>query len=87
MSDHDDDDRIPLLEDVVRSGREPTAQPATANGALTEADIEAIAARVVERHTKEMEQAVARAIRTALDSKTRAAGSPNGAPDPSREDA
>lgn len=72
MAEHDDDG-IPLLDDIVRTGR-PTGgsespAPDSAKTALSEADIEAIAARVVERHTREIEQAVARAIRKALESK------------------
>lgn len=67
----DDDDRIPLLEDVVRVGREAAIERSAQGETLSEAEIEAIAARVVERHTKEMEQAVARAIRTALEHKQR----------------
>lgn len=73
MTEHDEDG-IPLLDDIVRTGG-PDAGT-TADGAaasedatLSEAEIEAIAARVVERHTQAIEEAVARAIRKALEAK------------------
>ncbi|MEF8834142.1 MAG: hypothetical protein V5A42_04710 [Halofilum sp. (in: g-proteobacteria)] len=67
MIESSDDDAIPLLEDVVRSGREASPRRAAQDApSLSEDDIEAIAARVVERHTHQIEQAVARAIRQAL---------------------
>lgn len=76
----DEDENIPILEDVLRPGDASRASaarkapPATSDpGALTEAEIEAIAARVVERHTQRMEEAVARAIRQAIDMKARMA--------------
>ncbi len=68
MTESNEDDGIPLLEDVVRTGRETDRRGAAQDDtpALSEDAIEAIAARVVERHTHEIEQAVARAIRQAL---------------------
>ncbi len=61
-----DDDGIPLLDDIVRAGRAANGATESDKTTLTDAEIEAIAARVVERHTKEIEEAVARAIRKAL---------------------
>lgn len=74
----DEDENIPILEDVLRPGN--LARGGT-NGetrqsidsTLTDAEIEAIASRVVERHTQRMEEAVARAIRQAIDMKARMA--------------
>ncbi len=71
-----DEDGIPLLDDIVRTGRSAGAASERGSGGLSEAEIEAIAARVVERHTKEIEAAVARAIRKALEAKQ--AGSATG---------
>lgn len=68
MTESNDDDGIPLLQDVVRAGRETTPRRRGDQDppSLSEDDIEAIAARVVERYVPHMEQAVARAIREAL---------------------
>ncbi len=81
MAGNDDqDDDIPLLEDIVRPGQgeaarsDPRAGPSQASTSaagreqlpLSDAEIEAIAARVVERHIGTIEQAVARAIRAAI---------------------
>lgn len=67
MTESNEDDDIPLLEDVVRAGRETGPRHTTQDAPnLSEDDIEDIAARVVERYTHEIEQAVARAIRQAL---------------------
>lgn len=69
----DEDDGIPLLDDIVHTsgGNGPRSEGA----GLSDTEIEAIAARVVERHAqqmvRDMEQAVARAIRTALNVKAR----------------
>ncbi|MDZ7749812.1 MAG: hypothetical protein U5K43_14195 [Halofilum sp. (in: g-proteobacteria)] len=63
----DDDDDIPLLEDIIRPGAGPQPKDAGGGPTLTADEIEAIAARVVERHGAELEAAVARAIRAALD--------------------
>lgn len=74
------DDDIPLLEDIVRPGHgQAAASNASSEGSgegptaarrdelpLSDAEIEAIAARVVERHIGTIEQAVARAIRAAV---------------------
>lgn len=67
-------DDIPELHDIVRPGAEGRGQqqddrPRTA--ALTENEIEAIAARVIERYSDQLEQAVARAITAALQVKHR----------------
>jgi hypothetical protein len=86
-------DQIPMLEDIVRPGsvdpgqiRDSASSDASGDsesqtdlGALplSDAEIEAIATRVVERHIGNIEQAVARAIRTAIRIKNR----------PEREDA
>ena len=80
---HDDEDDIPLLEDILRPGDTPPAAPRStsppnevpasndqpAGPTLTDEEIEAIAHRVVERHTARIEEAVARAIRKALEIK------------------
>lgn len=79
-----DDDNIPLLDEVVRQGNGEPKQPQgkqAGNGrgndepGLSDAEIEAIANRVVERYTRAMQQAVARAIRQALQVKARQQGS------------
>lgn len=67
-------DDIPELHDVVRPGAEGRGQqqddrPRAAS--LTENEIEAIAARVIERYSDHLEQAVARAISAALEAKSR----------------
>jgi hypothetical protein len=78
-------DQIPMLEDIVRPGsvdpgqiRDSAPGEASTEGRtdrdalpLSDAEIEAIAARVVERHIGNIEQAVARAIRTAIRIKNR----------------
>lgn len=67
MAESDDDDDIPLLNDVVRSGRETSAhRGAQYRSSLSADDIEAIAARVVERYMPEIQQAIALAIHQAL---------------------
>jgi len=77
--DNQDDD-IPLLEDIVRPGhgdagggnsstdgsRQGPTSTRRDDLPLSDAEIEAIAARVVERHISSIEQAVARAIRAAV---------------------
>lgn len=78
----DEDDSIPLLDDVVRPGNGQPARPRQeTERALSEAEIEAIAARVVERHAKTMEAAVARAIRAALDNRARSPDQSGGGAD------
>ncbi len=81
----DSDDQIPMLEDIVRPGSVDPSQirdsaPSQASSEsqtdrdalpLSDAEIEAIAARVVERHIGNIEQSVARAIRTAIRMKNR----------------
>lgn len=71
-----DDDDVPLLDDIVRPGN-PVPKDRDGNPTLTQEEIEAIAARVVERHTKRIEDAVARAIKAALELKTRQQGGPD----------
>lgn len=71
----DEDENIPILEDVLRPGNARSGGEArqSTDPNLTEAEIEAIASRVVERHTRRMEEAVNRAIRQAIDMKARMA--------------
>ena len=75
MSNEPPDNKdIPVLNDLVQRGDKraapavdtPTPQGAPASG-LSEAEIEAIATRVIERHTRLMEEAVARAIQKAIE--------------------
>ena len=66
----DDDEDVPLLDDIVRPGN-PAPKDHEGRVTLTEEEIEAIAARVVERHTGKIEAAVTRAIEAALDLKAR----------------
>ncbi len=67
---------IPVLNDVVRRGQDKAAQaphqsaPQRQSTVLSEAEIEAIAARVVERHSKRIEEAVARAISKAIEQRS-----------------
>jgi len=79
MAQQDDND-IPLLDEVVREGNGEPKQLRSDEGGesgsdadptLSDAEIEAIANRVVERYTRAMQQAVARAIRQALQVKAR----------------
>lgn len=67
------EDDIPTLTEVVRPGdgrRTDASEPGTTSGpTLSSAEIEAIAARVVERETARIEQAVARAITEALEAR------------------
>ncbi len=79
-NDDKEDDDIPLLEDIVRPGHGDAASARSGESGssqqgdratrdelpLTDAEIEAIAARVVERHIGTIQQAVARAIRAAV---------------------
>lgn len=89
MADQDDeDDNIPLLEDVLRPGdpsrsanRHGSGSANPGDGSLSEAEIEAIAARVVERHTQRIEAAVARAIHQAIEMKARMANKADGGGD------
>lgn len=69
-----DNDDIPELHDIVRAGTGHAGQrqdnnPRTAP--LTEREIEAIAARVIERYSDHLERAVARAITSALQVNSR----------------
>lgn len=76
MANQQDDD-IPTLEDVLRPGNANPADrragggPARGGTALSQAEIEAIAARVIKRETARIETAVARAITRALELKAR----------------
>jgi len=72
----DNDDDIPMLEDIVRPGNGNSRDPGATDGAsrqprLSEAEIEAISRRVVERYVAQIERAIARAIRSALQVKAR----------------
>lgn len=78
MSTEDDNpDDIPVLRDVVRPGRErPAPDAGTAEAAagdsaasLSDAEIEAIAQRIVEGYTERLEAAIERGIRRALEIK------------------
>ncbi len=68
------DDDIPTLDDVVRPGNgrgngkrnNPERQQSPT---LTDEEIEAIAARVMERYSEALEKAIERAIRRALERK------------------
>jgi len=85
MTESPEDEDVPTLRDLVRPGRqgarrgEPAADPAASRQGvpptLSEAEIEAIAARVVERHAATLEVAIARAIRKAVELRA-AAGRP-----------
>lgn len=63
-------DELPVLTDVVRpgQGQRPVGDRA-ADMELTAAEVEAIAARVTERYTAALEQAITRALRSALEHK------------------
>lgn len=68
------DDDIPILDDVVRpgngrGGRKNDPQAQQQSSTLTDEDIEAIAARVMERYSEALEKAIGRAIRKALERK------------------
>lgn len=77
--DDEDDDDIPILNEVLRPGEGRPARRADESAAnerrhespLTDAEIEAIASRVIERHTERMREAVTRAIRQAIDLRNR----------------
>lgn len=72
-----DKDEIPVLHDIVRPGTgEPDERQERTEGtaSLTESEIEAIATRVIERYSEHLEQAVARAIASALQAKGRTQG-------------
>jgi hypothetical protein len=86
MSDHEDD--VPLLENILRPGDGPADKPPREAGGeqsdgptLSAAEIDAIAHRVVERHNQRLEEAVARAIRKALEIKARKQGDNRGSGD------
>lgn len=66
------DDDIPILDDVVRpgNGRGRKNNPeGRQSSTLTDEEIEAIAARVLERYSEALEKAIERAIRKALERK------------------
>ena len=80
----EDDDNIPTLHDILRPGdgapaRRSEEAPETGsngdsehdNAPLTEAEIEAIAHRVIEQHTEHLRQAITQAIHEAIDTKNR----------------
>lgn len=71
------DDDIPELHDIVRPAAGASGQRQQGDArtpALTEDEIEAIAARVIERYSEHLEQAVARAIAAGLQARTRPQG-------------
>ena len=74
------DDDIPTLDQVVRHGSERRSgekqQPARKATMLDDAEIEAIAERVMDRYSAVLEKTIARAIRRALERKD--IGSPGG---------
>lgn len=77
---NEDDENIPTLHDVLRPG---DGAPARSSGEasntdrerddalLTEAEIEAIAHRVIEQHTEHLQKAITEAIHEAIDTKNR----------------
>ena len=69
MAQSDEDDDIPLLDDIIRPGDGPAPKDDQGRPTLTRSEIEAIAARVVERNASRLEEAVARAISAALERK------------------
>lgn len=84
MADDDDNDNIPTLHDILRPGDGTPArrsEEASETGAddhsepdnapLTEAEIEAIAHRVIEQHTEHLQKAITEAIHEAIDTKNR----------------
>jgi len=71
---HDDDDDIPLLDDILRPGNGPPKRGnPTSGAALSREEIEAIAARVVEEYVPYIEAAIVRAIHSAMET-TRESG-------------
>ncbi|GEM_PF-2111481 len=80
----EDDDRIPTLHDILRPGdgapaSRPEGAPETGPGhygeadniSLTDAEIEAIAHRVIEQHTEHLRKAIIEAVHAAIDAKNR----------------
>lgn len=66
------DDKIPTLEDVIRPGNGHAANGSTdreQGNTLSDAEIEAIAKRVMERYSQALEKSLTRAIKRALDRK------------------
>lgn len=81
---NEDDDNIPTLHDILRPGDGAPAQRSEDasetgsqgddehhNAPLTETEIEAIAHRVIEKHTEHLRQAITEAIHEAIDAKNR----------------
>ncbi len=75
-----DDDNIPTLHDVLRpgdgtparrSGEASNTDRERGDAPLTEAEIEAIAHRVIEQHTEHLQKAITEAIHAAIDAKSR----------------
>ncbi|WP_067562926.1 DUF2486 family protein [Halofilum ochraceum] len=79
---NEDDDNIPTLHDILRPGdgaparrtdetsdTEPETASERSDSPLTEAEIEAIAHRVIEKHTEHLRQAITQAIHEAIDTK------------------
>jgi hypothetical protein len=80
MANEDDDENIPTLHDVLRPGDGAPARRADeprdadrprTDTPLTEAEIEAIAHRVIEQHTGQLQQAITEAIQHAINTKNR----------------
>lgn len=77
---NEDDDNLPTLHDVLRpgdgaparrSGEASDASRERNDAPLTEAEIEAIAHRVIEQHTEHLQKAITDAIHEAIDTKNR----------------
>jgi len=69
-----EDDGIPTLDQVVRPGAERRTEPresrkGSGQATLSDAEIEAIVARVMDRYAEALEKSIERAIRRALERK------------------
>lgn len=87
MASEDDDDNLPILHDVLRPGDGAPARHAGEasdtgrernDSPLTEAEIEAIAHRVIEQHTEHLQKAITEAIHEAIDTKAESGGNDTG---------
>ncbi len=87
MANEDEDDNIPTLHDILRPGdgapaRRSGERSSTGSDAarehdaspLTEAEIEAIAYRVIEQHTEHLHKTITEAIHEAIDAKKQSGG-------------
>ena len=77
-NNEDDDENIPILNDVLRPGDGAPAsrsgEPSETDGEhtdspLTATEIETIAHRAIEQHTEHLQAAITRAIHHAIDAK------------------